>query len=74
MAVTGLGMKSKPLDQVRADVPVGKVMKGELVRLNLNMMQPTRTRWKHAALDLNMDLTTLIHEAVEAYLQEHLKK
>ncbi len=72
MALTGL--KSKPLDQVRADVPVAQVAKGEPVRLNMNVAKETRAQWKRAAIDLDTDVTALIHEAMKEYLGTHWKR
>jgi hypothetical protein len=74
MAMTGIKVKSKPLDQVRSDVPVSEVTKSETVRLNMNVTKATRDEWKRAAIDLNKDVTSLIHEAMRAYLSEHLRK
>lgn len=74
MAVTGIKIKSKPLDQVRTDVPVHKVGKSEPVRLNLNIDKEERDEWKIAAVRLGMDVTTLVHEAVRKYLREHVIK
>ena len=71
--MSGIAIKSKPADQVRADVPVHKVGKGEPVRLNINIDKEERAQWKHAAIDLGMDVTTLVHEAVRKYLHEHGK-
>ena len=72
MALTGL--KSKPLDQVRDTVPVQEVAKGDTVRLNMNIDKNTRAEWKRAAIDLDTDVTAMIHKAMQAYLSEHWKK
>lgn len=72
MAV-GIGVKTKPLDQVRATVPVRDAARGEVVRLNLNIDKHLRADWKRAAIDLDTDLTTLVHEAMRLYLREHWK-
>jgi hypothetical protein len=74
MAVTGIKVRSKPMDQVRSDVPVSEVTKDESVRLNMNVSKATRTEWKRAALDLGTDVTSLVHDAMRAYLSEHLRK
>ncbi|MBS0506846.1 MAG: hypothetical protein JSR53_05625 [Proteobacteria bacterium] len=71
--MSGIAIKSKPADQVRADVPVHKVGKGETVRLNINIDKEERAQWKRAAIDLDTDVTTLVHEAVRKYLREHGK-
>ena len=42
-----------------------------LVQVNLKVPKNKRTQWKHAALDLDMDVKTLVELAVEAYLRQH---
>lgn len=69
-----MGLKSKPLDKVRADVPVSDVMREELVRINLNVPQSVRRAWKIAAVNANQSLSDMIVEAMSNHLKSHLKK
>jgi hypothetical protein len=63
-----MGLKSKPLDQVRADVPVAAVMREEVARININVPLSMRKQWKTAAAQANRPLTDLIVDAMTAYL------
>lgn len=65
-----MALKSKPLEAVRADVPVREVARGELVRVNLNVSEATRTAWKMLALQKGMTLGDLIIEAMNKYSKE----
>jgi len=67
-----MALKSKPLEQVRPDVPTAAAQEAP-VRINLNVSKPTRTAWKTAALELDTSLTDLIHAAMDEYLKTHLK-
>jgi hypothetical protein len=62
-----MALKSKPLKEVRADVPVHEVMRGDLVRVNLNVPEATRTEWKMLALQRGMTLGDLIITAMSEY-------
>jgi hypothetical protein len=59
-----MGLKSKPLDQVRKDVPVHEVMKDELSRVNLVIPESTKRSWKQASLNSGRSMTDLIVEAM----------
>ncbi len=61
-------LKTKSLDTVRPSVPVGEVIKGDLVRVNINVSTETRNRWKKAAIDRGVTLQDMLIEAVEAHL------
>ena len=63
-----MGLKSKPLNQVRQDVPVHEVIKEDVVRINLNVPQSTRQQWKIAAVHAKKPLTEMIIEAMSIYL------
>jgi hypothetical protein len=65
MAV-GIQIKSKPLDQVRADVPL---IQERTVRVNLNVPESLRQRWKMAAVQAKRPLTDLIVDAMDQYLR-----
>lgn len=70
-------IKTKPLDAVRSTVPVGEVIKEELVRVNINVSPDTRSRWKKAAIDQGISLQDMLIAAVEAHLEnsnEHIFK
>jgi predicted HicB family RNase H-like nuclease len=61
-----MGLKSKSLDKVRADVPVSKEA---LARVNFNLPESTHAVWKIAAAKQRRSLAAMVTEAVEKYLQ-----
>lgn len=61
-----MALKSKSLDQVRSDVPL---FKEEDVRLNLVIPMSVKTRWKVEAAQRHKDLSKMIIEAMNAYLE-----
>lgn len=63
-----MGLKSKSLDAVRADVPVAAVIKSDVVRVNLNVPEHIRMEWKIEAAKRKTDVTTMILEAMSMYL------
>lgn len=65
-----MALKPKKTADVRPSVPVEDVQKEELVRVNLNVPESTRTRWKMAALQRKQSLGELIAEAVEAHIKQ----
>lgn len=65
-----MALKSKPLDQVRSDVPASAAAQGELVRVNLNVPEATRTTWKMMALKRGMTLAELIIESMSKHSKE----
>ena len=67
MALTGI--KSKSLDQVRADVPTAAA-KGELVRINFLVPAETRAAWKKLAIDRGVTMQQLIIDS----MSQHFKK
>jgi hypothetical protein len=69
-----MGLKSKPLDLVRDDVPVGEVTKEEMVRVNINVPDSTRQAWKLASVTARKPVTDMIIEAMSAYLYTHKLK
>jgi hypothetical protein len=62
-----MALKSKPLDQVRPNVPVSAAAQDELVRVNLNVPKATRLAWKTIALERGITLAELINEAMSKY-------
>ena len=62
-----MALKSKPLDQVRPNVPVSAAAQDELVRVNLNVPKATRLAWKTIALERDITLAELINEAMSKY-------
>ena len=68
-----MALKSKPLEQVRDDLPYAEVSRGEIVRVNINVASQTRRAWKIAAVNENISVTELLERAVRAYLS-HLSK
>lgn len=71
MALTGI--KSKSLDQVRADVPTAAAAKGELVRVNFLVPAETRVEWKKRALDSGKTLQQLIIDAMNQHFNTSMK-
>ncbi len=65
-----MALTAKKLDNVRPTVPVKEVQKEDLVRVNLNVPESQRTKWKIAAIERKQSLGDLIAEAVEAYLNK----
>ena len=65
-----MGLKSKSLDAVRADVPVAEVIKSEMVRVNLNVPAHIRMEWKIEAAKRKTDVTTMILESMSKYLHK----
>ena len=63
-----MALTSKSLDQVRADVPTSAVV--QLVRVNLNVPESTRTAWKMLALQRKLTLQDLVVEAMSKYAAE----
>lgn len=66
-----MALKSKPDEQVRADVPVEKVMSsinsGDIVRVNLPVAKATRTAWRAEALRRDISMAELIRQAMKHY-------
>lgn len=69
-----MGLKSKPLSQVRADVPVADVSREELARINLNVPVSVRKAWKEAALREDTTLSELIIKAMSKHLNAQMSK
>ena len=69
-----MGLKSKPLSQVRADVPVAEVSREELARINLNVPVSVRKAWKEAALREDTTLSELIIKAMSKYSKTQMSK
>ena len=68
-----MGLKSKPLSAVRADVPVHDVTKENVVRININVPESMRQQWKIAAVHAKKPLSDMIIEAMSIYLNTHLR-
>lgn len=66
-----MALKSKSDEQVRADVPVDKVMSsmdaGDIVRVNLPVPKSTRTAWRAEALRRDISMAELIRQAMKHY-------
>lgn len=66
-----MALKTKPLEQVRADVPVAEVAEaGEKVRVNFEVDKAVRQRWKAEALKRDKPLAGLLREAMDEYLSK----
>jgi hypothetical protein len=64
MAVTGI--KSKPVDQVRADVPTAAAAQGDLVRFNFFISRAKLKALKTEALERDASVADLVREALDA--------
>jgi hypothetical protein len=65
-----MALKSKPLEDVRADVPVHEVSREDMVRVNFLVPASVRKEWKGAALREDKTLTELITDAMQARLAQ----
>lgn len=66
-----VGLKSKPLDDVRSDVPVQAVTQEEVTRININVPLSTRKLWKTTAAQEDITLGELITNAMKMYLNKN---
>lgn len=69
-----MGLKSKPLDQVRQSILIDEVTREDVVRININVSESTRQRWKMAALNEKRPMTDIIIQAMGSYLNTHVSK
>lgn len=69
-----MGLKSKPLDQVRTSVPVHEVTREDVVRININVPESLRQQWKMASVQARKPMTDMIIESMSIYLNTHLNK
>jgi len=69
-----MGLKSKPLDQVRASVPVHEVTREDVVRININVPESLRQKWKMASVQKKKPMTDMIIDAMSIYLNTHMSK
>jgi hypothetical protein len=69
-----MALKSKSDEQVRADIPVHKVMPHinaeNAVRVNLIVSKSMRTAWRAEALRRDISLAELIKQAMKNYIGE----
>ncbi len=65
-----MALKSKKLENVRLSVPVSEVQKEVVVRVNLNVPESLREKWKVAAIARKVTLAELVIEAVELHLNK----
>lgn len=63
-----MALTAKKLNTVRESVPVKVITNDALVRVNLNVTQETRDRWKIESIKRGKTLAELISEAVEAHI------
>ena len=73
MALKPLGLKTKPLSEVRAGVPTAAAAQGELVRINFLVPPATRTAWKKLALDKGVTMQQLIIDSMSVYFNTSMK-
>jgi hypothetical protein len=65
-----MALKSKPLEDVRPDVPLHEVSREDMVRINFLVPASVRKEWKSAALREDKTLTELIAEAMYVHLSQ----
>ncbi len=65
-----MALKSKPLEAVRADVPVRQVQVPDMVRVNFLVPAATRKAWKQEALDRGVTVTELVTRAMHDYMSK----
>ena len=69
-----MALKSKPAQEVRADVPVEKVTSdldgGQVVRVNLPVSKAMRMAWRAEALRREISLAELIRQAMSNYINK----
>lgn len=63
-----MALKSKPLEEVRADVPVHEVTREEMVRVNILVPASVRRAWKSAAANTDTTVTDMILNAMHSYM------
>ena len=63
-----MAIVSKPLDEVRENVPVHLVNRQDLVRVNIVVPANVRKDWKSAALRIDKTVTEMIFEAMNDYV------
>lgn len=63
-----MALKSKPLEEVRADVPVHEVTREEIVRVNILVPASVRRAWKTAAANSDTTITDMILEAMKIHM------
>ena len=69
-----MGLKSKPLDKVRLDVPVHDVTRESVCRVNINVPLSVHIRWKTAAAQAKRSMSDMIVEAMNGYLDTQKSK
>jgi len=69
-----VGLKSKPLEKVRGDVPVLDVIREDVGRVNINVPLSMRKRWKAAAVQAERPMSDMIIEAMNIYLDTQTSK
>ena len=60
-----MALRSKPLDEVRADVPVQEVTKDDLVRFNFFIDRAKLKALKTEALERDVSVADLVREALD---------
>lgn len=68
-----MALKTKPLSEVRQDVPTAAAARGELVRVNLLVPSETRTSWRMKALEDGVTMQQLIIDAMNLYFNTSKK-
>ena len=68
-----MALKTKPLSEVRQDVPTAAAAQGELVRVNFLVPAEVRIAWKKLALDKGVTLQQLIIDSMNQNFNTSMK-
>ena len=68
-----MALKTKPLSEVRLDVPATAAAKGELVRINFLVPADVRIAWKKLALDRGQTMQDLIIDSMNQHCNTSMK-
>ncbi len=68
-----MALKTKPLSEVRKDVPAASAAQGELVRINFLVTPDVRIAWKKLALDKGVTMQQLIIDSMNQYCNTSMK-
>ena len=69
-----MALKSKPLSEVRADVPVHEVNREAMVPISLRVPESLRKQWKVAAALAGETVTDIIIRQMSAWLESQKVK
>jgi hypothetical protein len=65
-----MALTAKSPEKVRKDIPLKAIEQGMRVRINFEVAEATRKRWKTAAIERDTTLAELVETAVNEYLSK----